>query len=425
MRSKSRAFLLPGLLTLSAGFPLLLPTCSPGVEAGSDAVAAESARTSSPPADQPLAGFRTELLELAFEAASAMPLHPHVKNRSRAQEAVVEACFDLDQPQRALGYVERIENWRRGAGYAEYAFYCAGHGSAGEVQPYLDQALRISEETGDENPQDWHRDRIRAKVAKTHVLLGRMDRAAEIEVALLASETGEVQAARAELASAEEFDSQVEALDRAVASGSFDLIRSALQAYAKLFDRFYEDHDRRSRVVEKLASAWTGLPAKIRIELTLDMASSALDHGDREQALELIGHAKSVLDASKWTAEHGIPLVARLAELRYRAGDEATARKELAAARARFEVERDLILDIYRAGVLRPIAEAYQAMGEAPSASKLYAQALEEGVHNPNSCPRAEDLSATCLSMALHGFEPDAELRARMLEIHAGLGPPW
>ncbi|HVS10399.1 MAG TPA: hypothetical protein VMS76_11035 [Planctomycetota bacterium] len=425
MRSKSRIFLVPSLLSFSVAVPLLGPTCGSDVEAGSEATAAESARPSSPLADQPLAGWRTELLDLAFESASAMPLHPHVKNRSRAQETVVEACFELDQPQRALGYVERIENWRRGAGYAEYAFYCAAHGSTGEVQHYLDLALRISETTDDENPQDWHRDRIRAKVAKTHVVLGRMDRAAELEVGLLDSESGELRAAKADLAGAEDFDGQVEALDRVVASGSFDPIRGALQAYARLFERFYDDQDRRSRVEQRMAAAWDRLPLAIRIELTMDMARSALDHGDRDKALELIGDAKSVLDGSKWTPEHGIPLVARLAELRSRAGDEGAARKDLTAALARFEVERDLIVDIYRAGALRALAEAYQGMGDAQSASRIYGKALEEGVHNPNSRPRAEDLSATCVSMALHGFEPEAELRARMLEIHAALGPPW
>jgi hypothetical protein len=50
---------------------------------------------------------------------------------------------------------------------------------------------------------------------------------------------------------------------------------------------------------------------------------------------------------------------------------------------------------------------------------------VEEGVENPNSRPRAEDLSATCRSMALHAVEPDADLWKRMRQIGDGLGPPW
>ena len=44
---------------------------------------------------------------------------------------------------------------------------------------------------------------------------------------------------------------------------------------------------------------------------------------------------------------------------------------------------------------------------------------------NPNSRPRADDVCATCISMAVHGIEPDAELRARLEQIVKELGAPW
>ena len=37
-------------------------------------------------ADAPLAPLQSELLDLAYDAASAFPLEPHAKNRARAQE---------------------------------------------------------------------------------------------------------------------------------------------------------------------------------------------------------------------------------------------------------------------------------------------------------------------------------------------------
>ena len=95
------------------------------------------------------------------------------------------------------------------------------------------------------------------------------------------------------------------------------------------------------------------------------------------------------------------------------------------ASMPRMMPEREQIVDIYRAGVLRDLAEAESVMGDAASALALYAQAVEEGVHNINSRPRAEDLSATCRSMAVHGVAPDPELRERMAAIFEGLGSPW
>ena len=51
--------------------------------------------------------------------------------------------------------------------------------------------------------------------------------------------------------------------------------------------------------------------------------------------------------------------------------------------------------------------------------------AIEAGTINPNSRPRAEDLSATCASIALAGIEPDASIRQRIERARAGLADPW
>jgi pentatricopeptide repeat protein len=123
--------------------------------------------------------------------------------------------------------------------------------------------------------------------------------------------------------------------------------------------------------------------------------------------------------------ESAIPLMAQLARLRFRAGDEAGARAEAERALALFDAKRDTIANIYRARALRPIAEAYCAMGDTAAAFDLYKRAVEAGMENPNSRPRAEDLVATCCSLALHAMEPDAVLASRIREIQAGLGDPW
>jgi hypothetical protein len=109
---------------------------------------------------------KRDLLDLAFKTATAIPIRPHIKDRSRAQESVVAVSLDLGQPQRAQHYIKQIDNWRRGAGYADLAFYCAQHGKTNEAQHYLDLA---SQSTRDPKVEDWRRDRIRVKIAKAHL----------------------------------------------------------------------------------------------------------------------------------------------------------------------------------------------------------------------------------------------------------------
>src|SRR5688572_20223021 len=95
-------------------------------------------------ADSELSPFQGALIELAFESAAAIPITPHVKDRSRSQEIVVEVCLQLNQPQRALRYIEQIVNWRRGIGYADYALYCTEHGDADKSENALNLAIEVA-----------------------------------------------------------------------------------------------------------------------------------------------------------------------------------------------------------------------------------------------------------------------------------------
>ena len=389
---------------LLAGFMLFLFTAGCGKQYRIDDVAQNKFGVVGFLTDKPLAAYQNELLDLAFETASAIPINPHIKDRSLLQEKVVAASLELDQPLRALSLIKNIGNWRRGAGYADLAFYCARRGYAGEVQQYLDLAVQISE-----SAEGWRRDQIRVKIANTYTLLGQTRQADQFETGVIDSESGKVAEVKAMIAGEDDFDEQM----------------NALEACTNLFNRFYDDAERRSLVEEKMKTSWGKLPIFKRIELLTELAGFALDHEDKAKALELVNEAQLFTDGAQWRPEHRIPMISKLVELRFRASDRQKARTEADALLALFDSQGDKIVNIYRAGALRPLAEAYQSMGDTSAALAVYKWAVEEGVENPNSRPRAEDLSATCLSMALHGVEPDAKLWTRIRQINKGLGDPW
>jgi len=396
---------------VSAGLCLCAWSCRPREEAG----AAGHLK------DGPLEPFQAELLDIAFEVASAMPVDPHIKNRSRTQQAVVAACLELDQPQRALRYIERIEDWRRGAGYADLAFHCVRDGATlTDVEPYLKLALEIAETTG-----DWRRDQIRVKAAQTYAYAGQGEAAARLQEGVEVSESGKVAQAQAMVCSAEAFDELMEALATRLASGQFDVVKNVLEAYAQLFNRLYADQSRRTQIAETIRTAWQGVPVLVRVELLTQLADSAIAHGNQAEALELAAEARGLMDSAAWEPRFEIPVRARLAVLCFRAGDRQGANAAARAALELFDTHREKIVSIDRAGMLRPIAEAYHAMADGTTALDLYRRALEAGIENPNSRPRAEDLAKTCCSMALHGAEPDDGLWKRIGEIRDGLGDPW
>jgi hypothetical protein len=117
--------------------------------------------------------------------------------------------------------------------------------------------------------------------------------------------------------------------------------------------------------------------------------------------------------------------MARLAGLRFRCGETNAARAELQTTLNLFKEKQSEIINIDKTETLIPVAEAFQAAGDIAGALAVYKQAVEAAIENPNSRPRAEDISAICLSMALNKVEPDAALWARIREIQANLGDPW
>lgn len=364
--------------------------------------------------------YQAELLDIAFEAASAMPVFPHIKNRSRAQEMVVTACFELDQPLRAHQYIGQIENWRRGAGYADLALYYAQKGMTDKIESYLRKADQISEQN-----EDWRKDRIKVKIAGVYAYLGQKDKASRFEKGVGASEMGKMARIEAMVCPEESFDKKMEELDSLVSGKNFDIVKNALEVYPELYHRFYSNVERRTLIEMKMKASWSNIPISVRIDLLCELVNFSLDHGDKEKALKLVNEAGTIMNSSTWPVRFGIPLKARLAGLRFRAGDRDRAREEIKDAFDLFNTNREKIINIHRAGILRSIAECYQTMGDKTKALGLYKRALEAGIENPNSRPRAEDLTATCCSMALYSVEPGAELMKRIHEIRDGLGDPW
>jgi len=371
--------------------------------------------------DKPLEEFQIRLLDTAFETATRIPIYPHIKDRSRSQEAVVETCLKLDQPKRALRYIEKIDNWRKHLCYANLACYCARHGHSDLANKYLDKAGQFPVVK-----QEWRLNRIKTKIIETRSLLGQKSMAENLKTELVNSETDEQAKAKVmAMQQTDSFEKRVESLDALIATDNFEMVKHALKEYVKLYDRFFDDEERRSQVEEIIMTSWDVTPIPIRIELLMELAGSAIAHSNPGKALEYLDEADILLEMIGLFPENYIEKKAKLAVLRFQAGDTEKAREKVNEALTFFNEQRRMIIDVYRAEALCPVAEAYHLMDDAEVALSVYKRAIDEGTKNPNSRPRAEDLSSTCCSMALHAAKPDDELWARIQQINEGLGDPW
>lgn len=349
--------------------------------------------------DQPIATYQRTLLDEAFEIASAMQLDPHIKDRSRAQEKVIQAAFSLQQPVRALEYSEEVANWRRGAAIADYAHYSVEHGITNGIPDLLKQAEAIAWRA----TQEWRRDSVLKRIE----LVNR-------QMVLLSDKP-------LASTSAEEDFEQLGAL----AKGELDAARGRVGVCVGLYEKYYTDAVLRQRAEDEIKASWASMPVFLRIDCLQQLVEIALAHEDWPAALKLVNEGQLIIEQNTWPIEYRIPFAAQLAALRFQAGDSDTALHALNELLKDYQEQEGEIIDIDRADALIPLAEAFEVSQQHASALDVYRMAISAAVKNPNSRPRAEDLSSICVSLALHHVEPDKALWAQLKSVKGQLGAPW
>lgn len=383
--------------------------------------AAESTDAKAPAAvpDEPVAAYRVALLELSHEAASAYPLVPHIKNRSRAQQRGVEAAIELGQLGRAERYAKDIANYRRGRAFASVAAALAERGEGAEARRLVAEAEQIADTAGIE---PWRRANVRVEMARALAILGETERAEALLKNSPIADAGDARGvAQARLRVRDDFDSHFQHLTAAVRSDEFFRVHAGLWGLAGLFDIAYEDAEKRDQILAVFDDPPSAIPGGFVVEAMVDMTDTALQHEDRATAGDLLERIEAFTEGKVGSVRYGVPLQARLGELTYRNGQEEEGLAMLEAALSRYEGGASELNPLWRPEVLRPVAEGFAKIGDHDRALAVYRRVVELGAENPNLRPRIDELTATCLSMAVRGVEPDAALFARLRNLTQGL----
>lgn len=373
------------------------------------------------PAASPLtSGERVGLLNESFDIASLIPPDPHAKDRAKAQEAVALACLELGMVEQADYLARRIDGWRRGEvlGLAGQRYVAAGN---------LDAARRCALQAADTARGDdsWTGERVMSLVAGTYARMGDDQAAARALAGVSQRALGAYEAARAPIVKDADLDAQAAAFDRAFTLQDLDFARGAFDGYCAWLDRVQSDAPRRERALRSIDGSIKGFPLDLQVTNLCRVADWLSAHGDAAGARGRIDRAAAVLEATAFQAEDVVPLGMFVARSRIRVGDVAAARADIERLRRAYDAKAEGIVNLRRGFSLRALAEGWAMLGERDAALRCWAEALEAGVLNPNSRPRAEDLSATVLSMAVAGVAPTSAMRTRIDAIRGGLADPW
>lgn len=389
---------------------------APAAKAPATGAAKTAASAPAPASEQ----VRDALLEQAFEIASAIPVTPHARDRARVQEDVALGALRLGLLEQARRYAVQVEGWRGGEALALIG---RAYAARGDQQRARECATVAALMVG--NERSWQNERVLALLACLWLDLGDEAQAAKLTTDLAPEHLGTYHAARTARLPDAALDAQLAVFDSAVASGNFDVARTAVDGYAALLARASGDEPRRQAVLASARRAIKSLPMDLQVSRSASLAEELAGKGMRAEAQTLLADASGVYAQVKWDAEDFAPLGAELVRARIALGDREGARAELRRLGAELDRVEQAIVNLRRGISLRALAEAWALLGDAEAARTLYARALETGVLNPNSRPRAEDLSATCLSLGVARVEPTPEMTRRIEQIRAALADPW
>lgn len=371
-------------------------------------------------AEPELHDSRTKLLDFAFKAGTALPVNPHLHTRSETQNDVLTAALDLRRVDLAETYVTKIDNWRRGTAHADIALYYARHDDKEQARKHLHEAEEILNAI-----TDWHTEHIHTHMARCHAYMNEDRAAQELVEDHDTPRTAGILQAEAETCTPEEYTKQLAELDKLLQSEDFDSIRKGLHMALALHRRFYTNAERRAELEQRIQEQMNVLSPTFKLQYLSSMARHAIKHSDTESARRLLLEAKQRYDEATWKPRFSVPWMGRLAMVAFEAGEKRLGHQLLDKGVADYEAQRDQMVNIDRVETLCPLAEAYQSAGLTDQAAEVYRRALDEAVVNPNSRPRAVDLSLICRSMAKAGLIPSAPLWDKLKETYGQLGVPW
>jgi tetratricopeptide (TPR) repeat protein len=390
--------------------------------------------------DRPVQEFQLRLLDLAFSGVSEMPLNPHIKNRSRAQLNIVEACLKLGQPTLAAEYIEQIENWRRWMGSADLAFYLAENGYTQQALERIDAVQAVLNTAQDirtgrivaaaPNPlidtlEDWRYRAVLSRIEEARLANGAIDSLdADIE------KYGDVNASALIIRMLpnrpESFDDTLNTLRLMTQDPNFEVVHLGLIEMAQLVGRQYDRVSLPPFIAENVSPKLNKqMPVFLRLDVLRKFADAALENSDPSSALSVLLQVEELVEPLRSSPRIFIPEQAALVQLLHKAGETEQAEAGLQDMISIYQEKRALIVNIERAELLCRIAETAYVFGHREQAIDFYTLAVAEGQVNPNSRPQAEDLGRICSSIALHGVEPTEALWSALNEMKNSLGAPW
>jgi hypothetical protein len=341
------------------------------------------------------------------------------KDRNKARAEVAGAMLFDGHPERAKEMADGIEDWRRGAIYADMVVYQVLHGlSRFDNEALLDAASRVADEN-----IEWRMVRVHEHIAMAKAVQGKTEEVEairtrfEIDNAVRGKLGAYLALAKARTGMEKEALTELERLG---GETLFDINIWNVQGLLLLAREGGGPEESRLNALEAAWAAADKVPGFKKHQIKMQVIEAWGAAGKTEQTMAAMEDVDSAVVGLGHPAHIKAPLMAEVAISWAKQGD--AERVRVLEPLILSLIDSDDMQNIERPAALALIAEANGLAGNRDRALELYKMALERSLELVNPRPRALAAVSVCLSLQRSGLGT-AELEESLKRLHATMEP--
>jgi hypothetical protein len=375
-----------------------------------------------------LSGLRvdTASLEWGFKFATAIPVKPHIVDRSKAQYSILKSYIDIDKPETAIRLAEKIDDWRRCLIYADLAYYFAENNSKEKAELCLKRAGECENLLEGHNA-GWQKDRTLKRMAEVQVITGQWDSIDESGTELSTESAESTKAMMyGRLSGPESYSKSMDQLRALETSEHLEVKRDVALSYISILNQLGKDasDDQCDTLKTRVASVTDMLPLLVKHDILCKLSRTAFETGHWDTGRDVFDEALENLNKREKNARYDVPSLSELARIWRRAGGEPE-RSESLLREAEALLKKSSLKSTDLARTMSSLALGFGIQGDEEKAWTCFSKALQAAASQVNARPRAMAVTAICNDMAQSGMELTGTINTELANMYETLGSPW
>jgi hypothetical protein len=365
-------------------------------------------------------------LEWGFRFASAIPVTPHLVDRSKSQYQILRVYLDKDRPDQAIELVSRISDWHECLSYADLAVHFAHKNFNKKVSEYTKRARACGEGlVGWET--SWQKDRVLLRIAEAQAIAGHLEAVEKIETELPAESAGQARTLRlSRIVGPGDFQKKIDRLKSIEGSEHMEVRRDVARVYIAILTQLGpEVTDEQSATIRtRVCELAETLPQLMEHEILCSLTRAAFVVGQVEMGRVMLEYTEKQLKKRELNARFDVKALTELAKIWIKsAGDPQRAESILDEAGDLLMKGRLQGSDQVRA--LISLAQAYGLHGNQDAAWDYFRQAIQIAGLQTNARPRAMNLTEICAAIGEWDIPWPDDIAEEMARLYETLDAPW